>query len=202
MHKISLILAALLSLTACMNSQPNNLSNACEIFEERRSWFKAAADAEKRWDVPISVSMAFIYQESAFRSRAKPARSRILWIIPGPRPSNAYGYAQALDSTWADYQRSTGNSRAKRTNFGDAVDFVGWYNANSYRRNNIARHDARDLYLAYHEGNTGFERRSYADKQWLIDTAAGVQRNADRYQAQIERCAEQLGKNWWQRLFS
>lgn len=202
MHKISLILAALLSLTACMNSQPNNLGNACEIFEERRSWFKAAADAEKRWDVPISVSMAFIYQESAFRSRAKPARSRILWIIPGPRPSNAYGYAQALDSTWADYQRSTGNSRAKRTNFGDAVDFVGWYNANSYRRNNIARHDARDLYLAYHEGNTGFERRSYADKKWLIDTAAGVQRNADRYQAQIERCAEQLGKNWWQRLFS
>lgn len=202
MHRFSLIALALLTLAGCMNSQPKNLGNACSIFEENRSWFRAAADAEKRWGVPISVSMAFIYQESAFRSRAKPARSRILWIIPGPRPSNAYGYAQALDSTWADYQRSTGNSRAKRSSFDDAVDFVGWYNANSYRRNNIALHNARDLYLAYHEGNTGFERRSYADKQWLIDTAGRVQGNADRYQAQIDVCAEELGKNWWQRLFS
>jgi len=202
MHRISLVLLALLSLSGCINSQPKNLSNACSIFEENRSWVKAAAASEKRWGVPISVSMAFIYQESAFRSRAKPARSRILWVIPGPRPSNAYGYAQALDSPWADYQRSTGNSRPKRSSCKDAVDFVGWYNANSYRRNNIALHDARDLYLAYHEGNTGFERRTYADKQWLIDTAGRVQVNADRYQAQIDRCAQELGKNWWQRLIS
>lgn len=202
MQKISLIMLALLSITGCMNGQPNNVSNACSIFEENRSWFKEAAASEKRWGVPISVSMAFIYQESAFRSRAKPARSRILWVIPGPRPSNAYGYAQALDSTWAEYQSVTGNSRAKRSNFGDAVDFIGWYNANSYRRNNIPLHDARDLYLAYHEGNTGFARRTYADKQWLIDTANRVQGNADRYQAQIDLCAEELGKNWWQRLFS
>ena len=202
MHRISLILLALLSLSGCMNGQPKNLVNACSIFEENRSWFKAAAASEKRWGVPISVSMAFIYQESAFRSRAKPPRSRILWVIPGPRPSNAYGFAQALDSTWEDYQRSTGNARAKRSSFSDAVDFVGWYNANSYRRNNIPLHDARDLYLAYHEGNTGFERRTYLDKPWLIDTAARVQANADRYQLQIDRCADELGKNWWQRLFS
>lgn len=202
MQKILALVLALLSLSACMNSQPQNLGDACQIFEDRRSWFKAAADAEKRWGVPISVSMAFIYQESAFRSRAKPARTRILWVIPGPRPSNAYGYAQALDSTWADYQRSTGNARAKRSNFDDAVDFIGWYNANSYRRNNIALHDARDLYLAYHEGNTGFARRSYSDKPWLIDTADRVQANADRYQVQMDRCADELGKNWWQRLFS
>ena len=145
--------------------------------------------------------MAFIYQESAFRSRAKPARTHILWVIPGPRPSNAYGYAQALESTWNEYREVTGNTRAKRSNFADAVDFIGWYNANSYRRNNIAPHDARNLYLAYHEGNTGFARRTYADKAWLLETADRVQSNADRYQSQIDRCADELGKNWWQRLF-
>lgn len=201
MFRTSALLIAFLSLTGCIRGAPSNLGDACSIFEDRRSWFKEAVAAEKRWGVPVSVSLAFIYQESSFRSRAKPARSKILWIIPGPRPSNAYGYAQALDSTWADYQESTGNRRARRSNFGDAVDFIGWYNANSYRRNNIAHHDAYNLYLAYHEGNTGFARRSYADKQWLIDTAARVQNNADRYQAQIDECAEELGKNWLQRLF-
>lgn len=201
MYRILLLLMTLLSLSACISSAPNNPANACEIFEDRRAWFRAAADAEKRWGVPISVSMAFIYQESSFRSRAKPARTRILWVIPGPRPSDAYGYAQALESTWNEYREVTGNRRAKRSDFADAVDFIGWYNANSYRRNNIALHDARNLYLAYHEGNTGFARATYADKPWLLDTAARVQNNADRYQAQIDRCADELGKNWWQRLF-
>ncbi|MGJ8689363.1 MAG: hypothetical protein ACSHXZ_07565 [Gammaproteobacteria bacterium] len=202
MRKISLLFVAFLSLAGCMRGQPQNLSDACSIFEDRRSWFKESVEAEKRWGVPVSVSLAFIYQESSFRSRAKPARTKFLWIFPGPRPSNAYGYAQALDSTWADYQESTGNRRARRSNFGDAVDFVGWYNANSYRRNNIEKHDARNLYLAYHEGNTGFARRSYADKQWLIDTAGRVQNNANLYQSQIDECAEDLGKNWLQRLLS
>ncbi|MCB1664522.1 MAG: transglycosylase SLT domain-containing protein [Pseudomonadales bacterium] len=201
MQRTLLLLGASLTLTSCLNSAPRNAADACEIFEDNRAWFRAAADAEKRWGVPISVSMAFIYQESAFRSRAKPARTRILWVIPGPRPSNAYGYAQALESTWNEYREVTGNTRAKRSNFADAVDFIGWYNANSYRRNNIAPHDARNLYLAYHEGNTGFARRTYADKAWLLETADRVQSNADRYQSQIDRCADELGKNWWQRLF-
>lgn len=202
MHKLVLLIFAPLLLAACISTPPKNLSNACSILQENRSWFKEATAAEKRWGVPVAVSLAFIYQESAFRSRAKPARTKFLWIFPGRRPSNAYGYAQALDSTWADYQRSTGKRRARRSNFGDAVDFIGWYNANSYQRNNIAAHDAYNLYLAYHEGNTGFARRSYADKQWLIDTAARVQGNAERYQTQIDACANDLGKNWFQRLFS
>jgi hypothetical protein len=191
----------LLVLTACVSSPPRNVSNVCSIFDVQRSWYRAASEAEQRWDVPISVSMAFIYQESAFRSRARPARGRILWVIPGPRPSNAFGYAQALDSTWDDYRRATGNTLARRSNFSHAVDFVGWYNANSYRRNNIARHDAYNLYLAYHEGNTGYARRSFADKPWLLETAARVQQNADRYQSQIQQCESDLSKNWLQRLF-
>lgn len=202
MRRSLFMLMTLLSLSGCLNSRPDNPRDACEIFEERRSWFRAAASAEKRWGVPIAVSMAFIYQESAFDSRAKPPRTRILWVIPGPRPSDAFGFAQALESTWDEYREVTGNPRARRSDFADAVDFVGWYNANSYRRNAIAQHDAYHLYLAYHEGNTGFSRQSYADKPWLLETAARVQANADRYQTQLDQCAQSLGKNWLQRLFS
>lgn len=196
------LLALLLAMTACAGSPPRNMSNVCDMFEQRRSWYKAAERTEDRWGVPVAVSMAFISQESGFRSRAKPPRSRFLWIFPGPRPSNAFGYAQALNSTWSEYQRVTGNRWARRSNFGDAVDFIGWYNANSYRRNNIATHDARNLYLAYHEGNTGFDRRTYADKPWLIDVANKVQSNADRYSVQYMQCQEDLSHGWLRRLFS
>lgn len=194
-----LILATL--LTGCVSSQPRNIANVCDMFEDRRSWYKAAERTEKRWGVPVPVTMAFINQESGFRARARPPRSRILWVIPGPRPSDAFGYAQALDSTWDEYKRATGNGWASRSDFADAVDFVGWYNANSYRRNSILQHDARNLYLAYHEGNTGFARRSYADKPWLLEVADNVQRNADRYSVQYMQCEEDLGRSWLWRLF-
>jgi len=51
--------------------------------------------------------MAIIRQESSFQADAQPPRSRILWIIPGPRPSSAYGYSQALDGTWDWYRQAT-----------------------------------------------------------------------------------------------
>jgi len=146
--------------------------------------------------------MAFIYQESAFEARAKPARSRFLWIFPGPRASSAYGYAQALDTTWAEYMAKAGNRGASRANFADAVDFVAWYNANSSRISRIDRDDARDLYYAYHEGNGGYQRGSYRSKQWLVDAAARVQSNSSRFATQLEGCRRELDKNWFQRLIS
>jgi len=197
-----LLAVLFLSLSACVSSPPRNVSDVCSIFEQQRGWFRAAEQTQRRWDVPVGVSMAFLYQESGFRSRAKPARTRILWVIPGPRPSDAFGYAQALDSTWDDYRESTGNRLARRSNFAHAVDFVGWYNANSVRRNSIVRDDARNLYLAYHEGNTGFARGTYNEKTWLLEIADTVQRNAQRYQAQYVQCAPSLGQSWWQRVFS
>jgi hypothetical protein len=150
--------------------------------------------------VPIPVTMAFIQQESGFRSKARPPR--ILWLIPGPRPSNAFGYAQALDSTWSDYVHATGNGSAERSDFADAVDFIGWYNSNSYRANNIERNDAHSLYLAYHEGNTGFARRSYEGKGWLIDVANKVQANTNLYERQLAGCESDLNRRWYERLFA
>ena len=198
---------AILSLTssllvACASSPPRNIANICEIFEDRRAWYRAATEAEARWQIPVAVNMAFIYQESSFRARAKPERTRILWVLPGPRPSSAYGYAQALDSTWSEYEQTSGNRRASRSNFADAIDFVAWYNAMSRRINGIPAYDAPNLYYAYHEGNAGYARGSYRNKSWLLDTGSRVQANADRFNGQFAGCRDELDKNWFQRLFS
>jgi hypothetical protein len=189
-------------LNGCVSSPPRNASNVCEIFEDKRSWYRAAKAAEARWGAPMSVSMAVLYQESSFKARAKPARGRFLWIIPWARPSSAYGYAQALDSTWQDYERQSGNRGASRSNFGDAIDFVGWYNSNSNRISGISRNNGRDLYLAYHEGNGGYQQGTYREKRWLLDAAAQVQANANRFESQLSECRRDLDKNWFWRLVS
>ncbi|MEQ8954743.1 MAG: transglycosylase SLT domain-containing protein [Gammaproteobacteria bacterium] len=196
------VLLGAATVAACASSPPRNVANICNIFEERRSWYRAARSAERQWDIPMAVNMAFIYQESSFNSRARPERTRILWILPGPRPSSAFGYAQALESTWQEYEQRSGNSRASRSDFEDAIDFVAWYNANSNRISGIARNDAYSLYLAYHEGNGGYQRGTYREKRWLLNAASQVQANASRFAGQLDSCRRDLDKNWLQRLLS
>lgn len=200
LYRGALLPLLLVLLGACASAPPRNVADACDIFEERRAWYRDAKAAERRWNVPIGVNLAFIYQESSFQARVKPERTRFLWIFPGPRPSSAYGYAQAVNSTWAEYERASGNRGASRANFGDAIDFIGWYNSGSVRQSRIARNDARNLYFAYHEGNAGFQRGTHRSKEWLLSAASRVQANADRFTLQLDQCRRELDKNWLQRL--
>ncbi|MCH1492793.1 MAG: transglycosylase SLT domain-containing protein [Luminiphilus sp.] len=181
-----------------MSSAPDDVDNVCEIFREKSGWYKDAKKSRARWDVPISVMMAIMHQESRFVATAKPPRKKIWGVIPGPRPSDAYGYSQAKDDTWKWYERSSGNYGADRDDFGDAIDFIGWYNDMSFRQNRIAKDDTFRLYLAYHEGHGGYERKTYRDKQWLVDVARKVDRRAQSYNAQLRSCVDELEDDgWW-----
>jgi hypothetical protein len=194
------VLLAALVLASCASTPPQNTTNICSMFEERRSWYKAAVKTEKRWKTPVYVSMAIIQQESSFQSRAKPERTQLLGFIPWRRPSSAFGYAQVLDGTWTEYKEDAGNWGARRSNFADAMDFIGWYTNNSTRVSGIAREDTYNHYLAYHEGNGGFARRSYNSNPQLIDISRRVQANANLYQRQYAQCERELGRNWFMRL--
>jgi hypothetical protein len=201
-RRASRLLATLLGFAACLGAcaarPPRLLDDGCAIFDERRGWYVAARESSQRWGVPIHVQLAIIHQESRFRADAKPPRRRILWILPGPRKSDAAGYAQALDGTWGEYRRESGNGGADRDDFADAADFVGWYAARSARELGIAKDDALRLYLAYHEGNGGFRRGTHRGKPWLMRTAWQVADRAERYRRQLVTCEDRFQRRWWQ----
>ena len=196
---VSVSLVMLVWLSACGSNPPRNPSNSCAIFEEKTGWYRAALDSQQRWGVPVHVQMAIVYQESSFEDDARPERRKLLWVIPWKRPSSAYGYAQAIDGTWDWYINSTGNRGADRDDFDDAVDFIGWYGDQSNRRLGISKSDAYNQYLAFHEGHGGYERRTYRNKQWLLQAARRVQNRSDEYRAQLQACGSKLStrKTFW-----
>ena len=188
----SLLVAAALLLTACANKPPERADNICYIFEEYPRWYDHARRAEQRWGTPIPVQIAFVHQESGFRHNVRPPREYLFGFIPQRRPSSAYGYAQAITPAWSDYREATGRHNARRTNMAHALDFIGWYNDISHRRLNIPPYDAERLYLAYHEGHTGYARGAYRHKPQVQQIARRVSRRAQNYAAQLEACESRL----------
>lgn len=183
-------------LVACSSDPPRNLTNSCDIFEEKDGWYQDANDSYKKWGVPVHVQLAIIYQESRFVHDAKPPRGKLLWVIPWKRLSSAYGYGQIKDSTWDWYLKSTGRRWADRDDFDDVSDFIGWYGDVSHRKLGLAKNDAYRQYLAYHEGHGGYKRKSYNNKAWLIKVARKVEARAADYQRQLNNCADNLDDGW------
>lgn len=169
-------------------SAPRDLDNACAIARERPAYMQAMRAAERRWGVPVPVMMATIHQESKFIGDARTPHQYALGIIPIGRQSSAYGYSQALDGTWEEYMRESGNRRARRDDIRDATDFMGWYMHGSTQRLGIPKHDAALQYLAYHEGRSGFARGSYRSKSWLVAVSGRVATRAQLYNTQLSSC--------------
>ena len=187
----------LILIASCAsNSQPSTTTDVCKIFKERYSWYKAAKKTEKRWKVPVYVSMAIIKQESSFIADARPERSKLLGFIPWKRITSAKGYAQAVDGTWEMYLEERGGLFVSRYDFEDSVDFVGWYNYKTHEQLGIPLTNARHLYLAYHEGRSGYKKGSYRTKPWLLSVADKVQLQSDRYKMQYHGCKKRLGKRF------
>jgi len=191
MKKILLLISALV-LVSCSDSgqgPPRNLDNACSMKSQRPGWFKVMAKAEHKWGVPTPVYLAAIYQEPKFNPGARTPYRFALGVIPMGRQSSAYGYSQALDATWGEYKSQEGGFSAKRNNFADAVDFMGWYMDESESRNGISKFDMYNQYLAYHDGHTGYARGTYRRKAWLMRVAGEVEARAIMYQNQLRTCS-------------
>ena len=103
--RASILLLALASCGGGNFSAPRNLDDACAILRQRPAYWKALKATERKWGIPVHVQMAAIYQESKFIGNARTPHRYALGVIPMGRQSSAYGYSQALDGTWEEYQR-------------------------------------------------------------------------------------------------
>ncbi len=167
---------------------PRNLDNACSIVKQRPHYLKAMKRTQRKWGVPVHVQMAIIHQESKFIGDNRTPVKYVLGVLPMGRQSSAFGYAQALDATWREYQHAEGGRRAKRDDIRDATDFMGWYMVQSRDSLGIPLTDARNQYLAYHDGRGGYARGTYRSKAWLLRVADRVAERAETYRVQLARC--------------
>ncbi|MDE1996253.1 MAG: transglycosylase SLT domain-containing protein [Rhizobiaceae bacterium] len=189
---LSILAVMLLAVLAGCATAPHNIRDACSIFDQRDGWFnnwrRAAEHTERKYGVPVPILMATIYTESGFRPRARPPRTYLLGFIPWTRPTTAYGYSQALDGTWDKYKRETGNWFAKRTNFGDAIDFVGWYHYQTHLQTGIPLNDSYNLYLAYYSGAKGYMQGAARNNATAQAGARRFNNIAAVYARQLPNC--------------
>ena len=174
-------------LCACVSNPPKNTDDLCAVFAQKPQWLAKTNRAYQKWGVSVPIQMAIMQQESRFVADAAPSGGLLFGLIP---VSSAYGYAQAIDGTWESYLEAN-NSDADRDDFAAACDFIGWYSHQSQRRLGIKKSEAYHLYLAYHEGHGGYQRKSYQNKRWLLKVARKVARQAENYQQQLSTCQAQ-----------
>ena len=193
MYRMIRLGAVLVILSACggggtVGEAPRFLDDACAILRERPSYLSAFRATERKWGVPVHVQMATIHQESKFVPDARTPLRFSLGVIPVGRQSSAFGYSQALDGTWKEYKQQEGRPRARRDRIRDATDFMGWYMSLSRRELGIPLSDARNQYLAYHDGRSGYRRGTWRNKAWLVRVSNNVAVRAKMYQAQLPYC--------------
>lgn len=191
--RIILLLLPALFLASCASSPPKNINNICAVFDQRggfmNNWYRASLKAERKYNVPREVLLATIRVESGFDGDARPPRKKKFFgLLPGKHISTAYGYSQALDGTWQRYKTETGNWGAKRGDFADAIDFVGWHHVLSNKTNGVALDDTYSLYLNYYLGHAGYKRGAYRGDAGLERTARKAERLAAEYKSQMQSC--------------
>ena len=167
---------------------PKNQEDACSIIKQKKSWRTALKKTEKRWGISPGMQLAFIKTESNFKPTARTQRKYFLGLIPSGRISSAYGYSQALDGTWKEYKKSTGNRYHRRSNFAHSTNFIGWYADKTKRLLGISKNNAYLQYLAYHQGQAGFKTGAYKNKKALLGVANKTALNKKKFDRQLKKC--------------
>ncbi len=186
-----LILTSLFALTGCVTvnrDPPKKLSDACAILDEKHKWDDYVFAASYKWKVSPGTILSIMKQESGFRHNAIPVDAK------GKPLSSALGYSQALDGTWKDYVKENGD--AKRKDFNDSADFIGWYADKMEKQTKIPKSDTYNLYLAFHEGAGGYKKGTYKNKSWLLGVASKVDNQAQVYDQQLSKCEKKKMKKF------
>ncbi len=189
-----LLLTGTLLISGCATSPPSHPENLCSVFRENPDWYEDALEMNEEWGTPIQIAMAFVRQESSFRHDALPPKDYLLGFIPFGRVSSAYGYAQAQDPAWEDFQKAT-DYGGSRDDFSDSLMFIGWYTRETNKALGISMWDTYNQYLAYHEGKGGYRNKTYLSKRSVMTVARRVEQQAKDYGWQLKQCRQELDDN-------
>ena len=66
--------------------------------------------------------------------------------------------------------------------------------------NGVSKWNAEQQYLNYHEGWTGYKKKTYRSKGWLVKVAKRVEARSNKYARQLKECEKSLNKGWIRRL--
>ena len=146
--------------------------------------------------LPLPPSSRKVGRIERFRRDVVQQRSELLLRLPrwprtpcgaSTRPSAGGSFAAV--PTWLT--RSTSSAL-------DAC-FDAQYNHKTWRALGIVRTDARRLYLAYHEGRTGYRHGTWKRKPGVVRTAERVAGTARAYRSQLARCETRFRcRRWYQ----
>lgn len=170
-----IIIVVMLLFSTVAQAKLDQKNEVCQILTENPSWYTAAKKTEQKWGVPVAVQMAIMHQESHFKATAKNPTS------------SAYGFAQVLNATWKGYQRDV-SSKARRSDFAAASDFIGWYANQAQDQLGISPDNAYNLYIAYHDGSGGYKKASKNKKSLAARLATRVQSTAKDIRQDMKTC--------------
>ncbi len=128
-------------------------------------------------------------QESSFKSNARPPFKKLFGFIPyWERQSSSHGYSQAVNGTWDMFQKNTKMFDTSRTSFKDSAIFISWYINEAKKRNRLSLNDYNNLYLSYHEGWGGFNKKTFLKKKKLVKIAQKVSTYTSKYKKDYKKC--------------
>ena len=154
-------------------------SAMCELLAKNSGWEDALRAASVKWQVSPGAILAVIDHESRFRADAKGQGAT------GESSVRNYGYTQANLRTWNWYLRETERASGSRSDFGLAVDFVGWHFATMERRIKSPRDQVAEHYLVYKLGEGGYLRGGSAQGRQL---AYRIEARAKAHDLALQSC--------------
>ena len=180
-----LLLLSCIMLSACHSAAVRS-NNACDILMDQPSWYRYHQFYAKKYAVPSTTVLAFIAFESDFKPTARPVKSWLIRdVIPWQYHSSSYGYSQATNAAWTDFQNANPYSYYTRDDYPSSIAFISWYLYN-YAAD---KEDVFDKYVIYHDGpNKSASKVPHATKVH----AKKVSGLSNKYKQQLNSCAAAL----------
>jgi len=163
-------------------AQARSNQSPCAMLASNQNWASALHATTETWGLSAGTVLAILDQESSMRATARGAGAI------GANPDRNFGYAQASMQTWNWFRRATGRRDASRTDFADSAWFVGWYFAETTKRNGLSPNDVAKQYLAYKLGHGGYTRSGGNLSGPAGAVARQVAARAKDWDAQLARC--------------